>query len=186
LEGLKEELVPSEMETFSSLLSWEEVRTMNEVLCKQQSTGFHANQSLESARKVWMEAVRKNGSLKDLLELCRTCHEMAPFTFNNGNTFAAVARKLVEDWVKTLPSVEAQIVHNTIGHYVVGMISRKELEKVLNHFRTSWSAFVTAKKLAGSAAGMPIISVSTAVPATAPTQAGVRSGLDGAMLTAPQ
>src|SRR3954469_17289565 len=165
--GKAEGVGPSEMETFTSLLSWEEVQAMNELLCKQQSTGFHTNQSLETARKVWMEAVRKNVSLKDVLELCRRCHEMAPFTFNNGNTFAGVARKLIEDWVKTLPPVEGQIVNNTIGHYVAGMISRKELEKVLNHFRTSWSAFLTAKQVARSAAATPAINGSTSVPPTA-------------------
>lgn len=169
-------------------LPWEAVQAMNEALCKQQSTAFQATQTLQTARQVWSDAVGRTLSLHDVLDICRKCREIAPFTFNNGNTFAGLARKLVDDWVKTLPAVEGQIITNTIGHYVAGMISRKELAKVLQHFWSSWTAFLTAQQMAARA--VPTVAINTtaqAPTATATTnQTGVRAGLDGAILTAPQ
>jgi len=169
-------------------LPWEAVQAMNEALCKQQSTAFQATQTLQAARQVWSEAVGRTLSLQDVLDICRKCREISPFTFNNGNTFAGVARKLVDDWVKTLPAVEGQIITNTIGHYVAGMISRKELAKVLQHFWSSWTAFLTAQQMAARA--VPTVAINTAAQAPTATattnQTDVRAGLDGAILTAPQ
>ena len=167
-------------------LPWEAVQAMNEALCKQQSTGFQSTRSIETARQLWSNSAGRTLSLQDVLDICRKCREIAPFTFNNGNTFAGVARKLVEDWVKTLPAVEGQIIINTIGHYVAGMISRKELQKVMQHFQSSWTAFVTAQQITARTT-LAINTTAQTPTATATTnQAGVRAGLDGAILTAPQ
>ncbi len=84
-------------------------------------------------------------SLGEVLELFRSCYELAPFTFNNGNTFASFAKILVEDWANTLPAVEAQIVRTTVSHYAAGHVGKKELAQVLEHFKPSWNNFHIAK-----------------------------------------
>ena len=118
---------------------WETVISVNKALCQAQKVECDTQEkNYEPARRLWDGAMSSKMTLKEVLSLCRECHELAPFTFNNGNTFAAVGRALVEDWLKTLPPVEAQIVRTTIGHYIVGLIGRKELQQVLQHFEEAW------------------------------------------------
>jgi hypothetical protein len=70
--------------------------------------------------------------LIEALTVCRKAQEDGAFTFNNGNTFAAVARGLVDDSLRNAPAVEAQIIRTTISHYVAGTIGQKELQQVLS------------------------------------------------------
>src|SRR5438477_11255364 len=127
---------------------WKTVEEINQSLCEQHHTAFQTNgKSYQAVRELWEKTSAQRLSLNDVLDLCRRCYEMAPFIFNNGNTFAAIAKSLVDDWMKTLPSVEGQIVSNTVGHYVAGVISKKELRKVLRHFETSWNTYVAARQI---------------------------------------
>src|SRR3954470_1738470 len=138
-------------EQWLSSLSWDQVKSLNETLCKQQSTTYQCNRNYEAARKLWESAIARNMPLQEVLDLCRRCYEMAPFTFNNGNTFASIGKTLVDDWLKTLPSVEGQIIRNTIGHYIAGLVGRKEVIKVLAYFETSWKAYAAARQTFPSA-----------------------------------
>ena len=118
---------------------WESVVTVNKALCVAQKLDPTTNlRRYDQARRQWEAALALSMSLKEVLEVCRECHELTPFTFNNGNTFAAVGRTLIEDWLKTLPPVESQVIRNTVGHYIVGLIGRKELVEVLRHFERTW------------------------------------------------
>ena len=130
-------------------LGWKRVEEINQSLCEQRKTGFQANgKTYDAAREIWERAANQSLALQDVLDLCRRCYEMAPFLFNNGNTFAAIAKSFVDDWIKTLPSVEAQIILNTVGHYVAGMIGKRELRQVLRHFETSWKTYAAARQAA--------------------------------------
>jgi len=150
-------------------LPWTEVQALNQALCKQQTTAYQPGKNFETARNLWDAAVSKPLSLHEVLDLCRKCYDISPFVFNNGNTFAGIARRVVDDWIQTMPAVEAQIIRNTIGHYVAGMISRRELEKVLRHFQTSWNAYALAHKMASKAAPMAVHEpLAKASPASAP------------------
>ena len=159
-----------------SSFPWDEVQSLNQTLCQQQSTAYQANRTLETARELWEKAATQRMSLPEVLDVCRHCYEMAPFTFNNGNTFATVGKNLITDWVNSLPAVEGQIVANTVGHYIAGMVSRKELLTVLRHFETSWKTYASAREIVPSTRG---------VPAKQP-QTRASAGLEGAMLTPPQ
>ena len=119
-----------------STVPWDSVLAVNKALCLAQKHEPEFNtQGLEATRQLWQGAVARTLSLKEVLDLCRQCRELGPFTFNNGNTFAAVARTLVEDCLKSLPPVEAQIVRTTVGHYIVGLVGQRELAQVLGHFK---------------------------------------------------
>jgi hypothetical protein len=64
-------------------------------------------------------------------ELCRRCHRLAPFLFLNGNTFASVARVVLEPALSELAGAELAIYRTAIGHYVAGTISETELPPLL-------------------------------------------------------
>ena len=116
---------------------WESVLTVNKALCQaQKQEPMTIAKSLDTARQSWEAAASRDMSLEEVLDVCRRCHELGPFTFSNGATFAAIGRTLIEDWLKSLTPVEAQIVRTTVGHYIVGMIGRRELLQVLGHFKT--------------------------------------------------
>jgi hypothetical protein len=116
---------------------WESVLTVNKALCKDQKQEPITNaKGLDAVRQLWEGAAPRIMSLNEVLDLCRQCRELAPFAFNNGNTFAAVGRTLIEDWLKSLTPVEAQILRTTVCHYIVGQVGRRELLQVLEHFKT--------------------------------------------------
>ena len=75
---------------------WATVLSLNQALCKAQHTIHQPKEkSYELARQLWEQSVPCKMSLAAVLEVCRRCYELAPFTFNNGNTFAAVSKNLI-------------------------------------------------------------------------------------------
>jgi hypothetical protein len=118
---------------------WENVITVNKALCQAQKLNPTTNaRTFDAVRQLWENAAARSLSLKEVFDVCRECQDKLPFTFNNGNTFAAVGRTLIEEGTKKLPPVEAQIVQTTVCHYIAGLIGRRELLQVLKHFEASW------------------------------------------------
>lgn len=117
---------------------WDSVVQLNHALCrdKQLDPGQSPKnpKAFEAARQLWERTAVKTLTLKAVLDACRQCSELSPFTYNNGNTFAAIAKTLVESLVADLAPVEAHIARTTVGHYVAGLIGRAELAEVLGHF----------------------------------------------------
>jgi hypothetical protein len=135
-----------------STVPWETVLSVNQALCQAQNTPHQPkDKACVQARQVWEKAVPQPMSLPEVLDVCRRCHELAPFRFNNGNTFAAISKTLVEDWLKRLPPVEAQIIRTTVAHYVAGQVGKKELLQVLRHFETTWKTAEQTKPAAPTA-----------------------------------
>jgi hypothetical protein len=121
------------------MVSWETVLSLNQSFCEAQQTPHQVRErECPAARQLWEQAAVNRMPMADAVEVCRRCYDLSPFVFNNGNTFAAAARKLIEDWLQLLPPVEAQIARTTIGHYIVGQVTRAELVQVLNHFESRW------------------------------------------------
>jgi len=69
--------------------------------------------------------------LDEAVDLCRECHRLAPFCNFNGNTFAAIARSLV-DTLK-LKADQAHGIRTLVGHVVAGTASEIETNE-LNAF----------------------------------------------------
>ncbi len=65
-------------------------------------------------------------SLFEVIEVCRKCHRLAPFTNFNGNTFAAIARILVRNL--NLDTEVEHIARSLAGHIVAGVASDEEVE----------------------------------------------------------
>lgn len=103
----------------------------------------------EQTRLLWDQAAARPLPLGEALDLCRRAQELTPFTFGTTGTFVAIAHAMIEELAQRLPPVEAQVLRNTVGHYVAGLISRKELAGVFRHFTPRWSAQRTAPAATG-------------------------------------
>lgn len=120
-------------------ISWESILTLNQEFCAAQKTDPATEpRALERARQSWEEARRRGATLLEALDLCRACHALNALVYQNGNTFAAISRRLLEEPLKSLPPVEAQILRTTVSHYTVGWIGKKELRSVLATYEAAW------------------------------------------------
>lgn len=114
---------------------------VNQGLCDAQKTQYELRETPAlKVRELWDKSVPRKITLTEALDLCRQCCDQGPFLFNNANTFATIGKTLLEDWLNNLPSVEAQIVRTTIGHYIAdyNMVRRDELLQVLSCFDAKW------------------------------------------------
>lgn len=118
---------------------WEKVLALNQSQCELQSTRTTPNpKAYDDVKGQWDQRVQQNSSLEDALDFCRECEQKAPFVFSNTSTFSQVGRGVIEDLVKSLPSVEAHIIRNTVAHYVTGTVAKKELFDVLRFYEAQW------------------------------------------------
>ena len=130
----------------------------------------------ETARKLWEAARGKAITLKEALQVCHDAHRLAPFAFNNGNTFAAMAQTLVSEFVKELPPLPAQMLRSTVCHFVVGRVGHRELSQILQHIAPKLGQVpVASPSTSTSASTSASTSPSTSVPA--PSTTPVRSQL---------
>ncbi len=63
--------------------------------------------------------------LDEMVELCRRCHRLAPFTNYNGNTFAAIARAMIDSLELTIET--SALARSLAGHIVAGVASDEEV-----------------------------------------------------------
>jgi hypothetical protein len=123
---------------------WDAVEQLNRTHCQNTLPPIGPLQpgrnveAYQKARQFWEGIYLNESSLLEVFEACRRCADWLPFTYHNGNTFAAIARKLIEDYLEPLTAVEAQIVRATVGHYVAGIIGKSELLQVFRHFEKAW------------------------------------------------
>ncbi len=115
--------------------SWEFVTAQNALLC-QAKGALHkpTSEGHEATRRLWEAQHAKALTLDAAVALCRQCHQMAPFCFYNGNTFAGIIRDVVRGL--DLPPVQAHLVRSLVGHIVAG-VSTGEEEKAFGEFCAS-------------------------------------------------
>src|SRR5579859_4028478 len=117
------------------LFDWQFVTATNAALC-QPKKALHkpASDGHDRTRRLWEERYRLEMFLDEAADLCRECHRLVPFCNFNGNTFAAIARSLV-DMLK-LKADEAHVIRTLLGHVVAGTASELE-SKALKAFSRS-------------------------------------------------
>jgi hypothetical protein len=113
-----------------AVVPWETIVQLNQSLCQNPETPHKPGKGYVETQRLWNESVTRNLSLTDALDVCRRAHALAPFAFFNGNTFAGAIRILLDESLKPLPPVEAQILRSTVAHYVAGVVKVGELHKV--------------------------------------------------------
>ena len=111
---------------------WQTVETINAALCKEKKA-LHkpTSDGYQPARKLWEESQTRELTLREVFDVCRQCHKLAPFCFYNGNTFAAIGRTLIQDLLRTMPPLKAHAFRSVVGHYIAGTVGASELKKAL-------------------------------------------------------
>lgn len=105
---------------------WEMVVWQNEQLCRSKNA-HHGPTSDGHAdcMTLWETSRMESMSLDEMVDLCRRCHRLAPFTNYNGNTFSAIARALIESL--EISRDTASIARSLAGHIVAGVASEEEV-----------------------------------------------------------
>jgi hypothetical protein len=110
-------------------MDWEFVTATNAALCKpKRALHKPTTEGHDRTRQLWEKNHRRDMSLDEAADLCRECHRLAPFCNFNGNTFAAIARSLV-DRLK-LRADEAHVLRSLLGHVVAGIASEGEAREL--------------------------------------------------------
>jgi hypothetical protein len=107
-------------------VSWEMVVWQNEQLCRPKNAHHGPTSDGHSdCKKLWEESQTKMMTLDEMVDFCRRCHRLAPFTNYNGNTFSAIARALIG--TLEIPDEKAALARSLAGHIVAGVASDEEV-----------------------------------------------------------
>jgi hypothetical protein len=113
---------------------WETVVTINAGLCKEKNAVHKPTSDGHApAHELWETSCNRELSLREVLDICRQCHKLAPFCFYNGNTFAAIGRTLIQELLQKMPPVKAHGFRSVVGHYIAGTAGADELSKALDN-----------------------------------------------------
>jgi len=115
------------------LVDWpfDDVERLNAALCQpKQVQHGRTSDGYAVTRELW-EKARLNGPLPltDAVTLCKKCHRTAPFLNFNGNTFAAIARRFIEQL--PLGGMEKASLRQLTGHMVAGVLPYEAETKLL-------------------------------------------------------
>lgn len=76
------------------------VVAFNQSMCEGKENAPHRpGKGYAEAERLWTQSGARAIGLREALDLCRKCHSLAPFDFFNGNTMAAVSRKMIDPLV---------------------------------------------------------------------------------------
>jgi hypothetical protein len=107
-------------------VSWEMVVWQNEQLCKSKNAHHGPTSDGHSdCKKLWEDSRMNMMNLDEMVDLCRRCHRLAPFTNYNGNTFSAIARAMIE--TLEIPRESMALARSLAGHIVAGVASDEEV-----------------------------------------------------------
>ena len=113
---------------------WQTVVTINAGLCKEKNAlDKPTSDGYEPAQKLWETCGKRELTLREVLDICRQCHKLAPFCFYNGNTFAAIGRTIIQELLQKMPPVKAHGLQSVVGHYIAGTAGAEELRKALDN-----------------------------------------------------
>lgn len=119
--------------------TWPVIVEANRQLCLPKGA-LHkpTSEGYEPARELWEDARHREMTLGEAVDLCRHCHQLAPFCNFNGNTFVAVIRKAIA--TLALPPGGATLLRSLAGHIVAGVATAEEqraFEEVLTELGDS-------------------------------------------------
>ena len=117
----------SQVKAWLAEVPWDLVIFQNASLCEQKNA-LHkpTTDGYETTKTLWEASHQQPMTLTEAVDLCRRCHRMAPFCFYNGNTFAAIARSMVEHL--GLSGSEAAALRSLAGHIVAGVATPEKQE----------------------------------------------------------
>lgn len=108
-------------------VSWEMVVWQNSQLCMAKNAHHGpTSDGYAECKELWENSRNLVMTLDAMIDLCRRCHRIAPFTNYNGNTFSAIARALMADL--PFPKETAALARSLAGHIVAGVASEEEIQ----------------------------------------------------------
>jgi len=112
--------------------SWEFISAQNAALCAaKKATHGPTSDGYSVTMELWTRKHGEEMTLAEAAELCRCCHQLAPFCYYNGNTFAAVIRDVIHQL--KISETERVALRSLAGHIVAGVASQEE-EKEFGRF----------------------------------------------------
>ena len=108
------------------------VTAQNAVLCQAKSALHKPTaEGYDTTRQLWEKRHKESMPLDEAVELCRRCHQLAPFCFYNGNTFASIIVLVIKRL--NLPAEKQHVIRSLAGHIVAGVAAGEE-EKEFRQF----------------------------------------------------
>ena len=103
--------------------SWESVVSFNRGACERgRAQHGHNQETHQKVRDQWEKTRHKTLTLLETLDFLFHCHRAAPFLFFNGNTFAEIARRLIDVLFADLPLTRRREAASLAAHYVAGVL----------------------------------------------------------------
>lgn len=108
--------------------TWPMVIEINRLLCAPKAADHGTtSDGHEPARAIWEANHLNSMPIVDAVDLCRRCHQIAPFLNYNGNTFVAIIRQVLSG--PALAPVDAAVLRSLAGHIVAGTAHADEEDK---------------------------------------------------------
>jgi len=110
--------------------SWESVVGFNRGACERgRAQHGHNPETHPQVQGQWEEARHQTLTLLETLDFLFRCHRAAPFLFFNGNTFAEIARRLIDILFADLPLARRREAASLAAHYVAGVLDRDSMAR---------------------------------------------------------
>jgi len=107
---------------------WQSIIGLNRAACERGRAQHGFNQEAhEKVRREWEKTRHQALTLLETLDFLRHCHRSAPFLFFNGNTFAEIARRLVDVLFADLARGRRRQADSLAAHYVAGVLDREPM-----------------------------------------------------------
>lgn len=117
---------------------WESVVRINRGACERGRAQHGPNPETQAACATRWEAVRfRELSLLETFDLLRRFHQLAPFLFFNGNTFATIGRELAAVLFSDLPQLRRRTVASAVAHYIAGVLDRDSMIGAVEELSTA-------------------------------------------------
>jgi len=105
--------------------TWPVIVETNRQLCLPKGALHQpTSDGCEQTRQLWESRHRRPMTLSEATDLCRRCHQLAPFCNFNGNTFVAVIRRVIARL--EVPPEQAAALRSLAAHIVAGTATPEE------------------------------------------------------------
>ena len=107
---------------------WQLIDSLNRGACERgRAQHGHNSETHEKTRHRWEEARQKELTLAETLDFLFQCHRSAPFLFFNGNTFAEIARRIIDVLFADLSLARRREASSLAAHYVAGVLDKDSM-----------------------------------------------------------
>lgn len=107
---------------------WEFIVSYNQAACQRgRAQHGHNQETYDEVKRRWEETRQKELTLIETIEFLFRCHRSAPFLFFNGNTFAEIARRIVDVLFADLPLARRREAASLAAHFVAGVLDKDSM-----------------------------------------------------------